>query len=342
MNSPARSDASPPRVSWKAGLLLAFGSTVLTLLLVEGALRIAGFHYSLMPAVQFGWPDPQTIQSAYTTDPDLFWVTKDYREKLRQARQMRPDVIFMGDSCTEFGTYPMWTMQLLSRGYGSLKTGIHLAAGGWTSEQGVAQMQRDIASLHPKVVVVYYGWNDHWMALGPTDPELHAAHRYLWLADHLRLMQLALKARVAMAQRAHDRPNRVPPDRYRSNLEEIARLARVSGATPVFVTAPSNYAAGHEPEYLLRRHVQRLADVIPLHQQYVALTRDAALQSGAFLCDAAEAFAEIPGSHDRFFKNDAIHFTPDGDHQLARIVSGCILQVESRALRSVALQGGFQ
>jgi lysophospholipase L1-like esterase len=310
--------------SLKIGLLLALGSIVFTLLLVEGALRIAGFEYHLMPAVQFGWPDPQTIQSAYATDPDLFWVTKDYREKLRAARRTHPDVVFMGDSCTEFGTYPARTIELLAGGYSSLKSGVHLAAGGWTSEQGVAQMKRDVSPLHAKVVVVYYGWNDHWMALGPTDPELHAAHRYLWLADHLRFVQLVLKTRVALAQRSHERANRVPPDRYRSNLEEIARLAHASGATPIFVTAPSNHVAGHEPEYLLRRHVQRLADVIPLHQQYIELTRTAARDSGAALCDAASAFAALPGSHDHFFRPDAIHFTADGDQELARIVSGCI------------------
>ena len=338
MASPAGPDTLPPRVPWKTVLLLVLGSLVVTLLLVEGGLRVAGFEYSLLPAVQFGWPDPQTIQSAYATDPDLFWVTKDYREKLRAARHTHPDVVFIGDSCTEFGTYPARTMELLADQYGSLKSGVHLAAGGWTSEQGVAQMKRDVAPLHPKVVVVYYGWNDHWMALGPTDPELHAAHRYLWLADHLRLVQLVLKARVALAQRAHERPNRVPPERYRSNLEEISRLAHESGATPVFVTAPSNHVAGHEPEYLLRRHVQRLADVIPLHQQYVALTKAAARNSGGFLCDAADAFAALPGSHDRLFKADAIHFTPEGDRELARIVSGCIAQAVGSQPRRVRSQ----
>ncbi len=339
MASPERPDTRRLRVSWKTGLLLVVGSIVVTLLLVEGGLRIARFEYHLMPAVQFGWPDPQTIQSAYTTDPDLFWVTKDYREKLRAARRAHPDVVFMGDSCTEFGTYPARTMELLAGGYGSVKSGVHLAAGGWTSEQGVAQMKRDVAPLHPKVVVVYYGWNDHWMALGPTDPELHAAHRYLWLADHLRLVQLVLKAQVALAQHAHERPNRVPPERYRSNLEEISRVARESGATPIFVTAPSNHVAGHEPEYLLRRHVQRLADVIPLHRQYIELTKAAARDSGAFLCDAVSAFAALPGSHDRFFRSDAIHFTPEGDQEVARIVSGCIAQVvETRPIRGARSQ----
>jgi len=317
-------------MSWTTGLLLAIGSVVVTLLLVEGALRATGFEYHLMPAVQFGWPDPQTIQSAYADDPDLFWVTKDYREKLRAARRTHPHVIFMGDSCTEFGTYPARTMELLSGGYGPLKTGVHLAAGGWTSEQGLAQMLRDVVPLHPRVVAIYYGWNDHWMALGPTDPELHAARRYLWLADHFRLVQLALKARVAMATRQTDRPNRVPPDRYRQNLQAMARLAQGAGIIPVFVTAPSNHVAGREPEYLLRRHVRRLADVIPLHQLYVNLTRDAAHNQGAALCDAAADFAALPPPRDRLFRADAIHLTPEGDEQLARIVSACI----TRALES--------
>ena len=324
MSLPGKSAVPPPRVSWVTGLLLATGSVVFTLLLVEAALRVTGFEYHLMPAVQFGWPDPQTIQSAYADDPDLFWVTKDYREKLRAARRNHPDVIFMGDSCTEFGTYPARTMEILSAAYSPLKTGVHLAAGGWTSEQGLAQLKRDVIPLHPKVVVIFYGWNDHWMALGPTDPQLHAAHSYLWLADRFRLVQLLLKTRVAMATRTTERPNRVPPERYRENLESMARLAHEAGIIPVFVTAPSNHVAGHEPEYLLRRHVRRLADVIPLHHQYVELTREAAHTQSAVLCDAAADFAALPPPHDQLFKADAIHFTPDGDQELARIVSACI------------------
>jgi lysophospholipase L1-like esterase len=223
-------------------------------------------------------------------------------------------------------------MELLANETDSLKTGIHLAAGGWSSEQGLAQMARDVVPLHPKVVVIYYGWNDHWMALGPTDPELHADRRYLWLADHFRLVQVALKARVAMATRGNERPNRVPADRYRQNLVAMAKLGHDAGIVPVFVTAPSNHVAGHEPEYLLRRHVRRLADVIPLHQQYISLTREAAHDGGAILCDAAAEFAALPPPHDRFFRSDAIHFTSDGDRQLAHIVSDCIVHtLESRA-----------
>ncbi len=329
----ARAGAAP-RVSIGTGLLLVFGSVILTALLVEAALRITGFEYHLMPAVQFGWPDPQTIQTAYADDPDLFWVTRDYREKLRTARHTHPAIIFMGDSCTEFGAYPARTLAMLSANHASTTTGLHLAAGGWSSEQGVAQLERDVIPLHPSVVVIYYGWNDHWKALGPTDPDLRAAQQGLWLSGHLRIAQLALKARVGLSMRNADRPNRVPADRYRHNLEQMAALSRKAGIIPVFVTAPSNYVPGQEPAYLLRRHVRRLADVIPLHQQYTQLTRDAARESGGVLCDAAADFAALPGSHDVYFRADAIHFTPDGDQQLAQIVSACI----TRATRSRVAQ----
>jgi lysophospholipase L1-like esterase len=298
---------------------------VASLALAEGALRVAGFQYHLMPTVQFGWPDPQTIATQYADDPDLFWVTRDYREKLDAAQRTHPDVIFTGDSCTEFGTYPARTIDALAAEGAPVKTGMHLAAGGWSSEQGLVQLQRDIVPLHPKVVVIFFGWNDHWMALGPTDPDLHLARRFLWLADHFRLAQAALEARVGVSERDNHRPSRVPPDRYRRNLDRMAALAKDAGIAPVFVTAPSNYVAGYEPEYLLRRHIQRLSDVIPLHQEYVQLTREAARESGAVLCDAAAAFAALPFPHNRYFKADDIHFTPEGDQQLAGIVSGCIL-----------------
>ena len=314
------------RISIGAGLLLALASVAVSLALVETALRLAHFEYHLMPTVQFGWPDPQTIATNYADDADLFWVTRDYRAKLAAARRTHPDVIFMGDSCTEFGTYPTRTMDALAANHSPFRTGVHLAAGGWSSEQGLVQLQRDIIPLHPKVAVIFFGWNDHWIALGPTDSALHDARRFLWVADHSRVAEAALKAEMGLSARGPRHPSRVPPDRYRDNLERMAALAKEAGIAPVFVTAPSNYVAGHEPEYLLRRHVRRLSDVIPLHQQYIQLTRDAARASGGTLCDAAATFASIPGSHDRFFKPDAIHFTSEGDQQLAQIVSGCIVQ----------------
>jgi lysophospholipase L1-like esterase len=325
MDRPASATQSRRRVARAAaGLLLAILSAACSLLLVEGGLRIAGFEYHLTPIVQVGWPDPQTIGTRYADEPDLFWVTRDYFDKLREARRTHPAIIFMGDSCTEFGTYPAETIAQLAAAHGSVVTGVHLAVGGWTSEQGLAQLGRDIVPLHPRVIVVYYGWNDHWIALGPTDPELRQARRFLWLSAHSRVVQLALKVRMGLAARHAKAENRVPLKRYVQNLDAIAATAKRAGIVPVFVTAPSNHISGHEPAYLLRRHVRALAEVVPLHNQYVAATRDAAKASGAVLCDAVAAFDALPPPRDQYFQRDGIHFTRAGDRQLAGIVSSCI------------------
>jgi lysophospholipase L1-like esterase len=312
-----------------AGLLMAVAGAALALLASEAALRVAGFQYHLMPAVQFGWPDPQTIKTNYADDPDLFWVTKDYHEKLRAARRAHSAIVFMGDSCTEFGQYPMRTIENLVRVGVPAATSIHVAAGGWTSEQGLAQLKRDILPLQPRVIVVYYGWNDHWIALGPTDPQLRRARPWLRLAEHSRLVQAGLKAWVGESAHVKERPVRVSPDEYLANLREIVRIAAGAGIVPVLVTAPSNHVAGHEPAYLAQRHVNRLADLVPLHQRYVALTRQAAGATGAVLCDAFDAFEGLPDK-DGLFRADGIHFTDRGDAVLGQLVSACIARALSK------------
>jgi lysophospholipase L1-like esterase len=318
------------RPSVYGGLLLAVVAILLGLLAAEGGLRLARFQYQVAPVVQVGWPDPQTIQSHYAVDPDLFWVTQDYQHKLREARRTRPAIVFMGDSCTEFGQYPALTLADLLSVHGLAVQGVHLATGGWTSEQGLAQLRRDVVPLHPRVIVVFYGWNDHWMALGPTDQDLAKTHGLIRWSRHVRIAQLALKVWMGMAARRAQGENRVPPKRYLENLRSIAAEARQAGIVPVFVTAPSNHIRGHEPQYLALRHVRNLADVVPLHEQYLQLTRQAAAGTDAVLCDAAAHFAALPSPHDGYFRNDGIHFTADGDRELASVVSGCIAGVLKR------------
>jgi hypothetical protein len=70
-------------------------------------------------------------------------VPRDYDTKLAAARRSHPAVVFMGDSCTEFGTYPHKTTELLTSKAPRLATGVTLGVGGWSSEQGLAQLRRD-------------------------------------------------------------------------------------------------------------------------------------------------------------------------------------------------------
>lgn len=312
------------RPSLLARFALALAGMALALGIVEGALRITGFAFTLNPVVEVGWPDPETLAARYRPDPDLLWVTRDYDERLAEARRERVDVVFMGDSCTEFGRYPEYTLKRLSERSTRDARGVSLAAGGWSSAQGVAQLERDVLALAPRIITVYYGWNDHWVALGPTDRELLRFMRLRGVFEHSRLAQLALKAQMDAGPMA-GRPNRVEPEAYRENLTRIVQIASGAGIVPVLLTAPSNHAAGHEPEALLKRHVRSLDELIPLHAAYTAITREVAGATGAALCDIAAAFQALPPPRERYFQRDGIHFTDEGDQRIADVLAACLV-----------------
>jgi lysophospholipase L1-like esterase len=308
-----------------APVLLSVASIAAALLVAEGALRVAGFEYRTFPSVQFGWPEPTAIANVYVPDRELFWVTRDYAATLEAGRRSRPAVVFIGDSCTQFGTYPRRTLDLLAARSPDLARGIKLGVGGWSSVQGLAQLRRDVLPLKPRVVTVYFGWNDHWMAFGRTDAEISTGPVGFWLSQHSRVAQLVLKARLGVAGSLDvQRPARVGLALYRSNLEAMAAAAREAGVRLVLITAPSGHVAGQEPAYLAARQVRPLSDLIPLHRAYVEATRAAAGASGAALCDAAEAFDRADAAHAGFFKKDGIHLTDAGDAAMARLVAGCI------------------
>jgi lysophospholipase L1-like esterase len=304
-------------------LLVAAGATI-TLLLFEAGLRIAGFSYQAIPRLQFGWPDPSTLQNAYAPDADLLWVPRNYASRLEQARELSPAVIFLGDSCTEFGTYPARTLEILAKTRPDLSSGVQLGVGGWSTEQGLAQLRRDVLPIRPRVVVLYFGWNDHWVALGPPDAEIRRAPLLRTISVHCRLLQLLEKAQSTFAPPLSRRPNRVELPRYLSNLENMVRISREAGVRLVLVTAPSNHIPGREPSYLAIRHLRRLSDLVPLHQAYVEATRRAASETGATLCDAAWKFRFLVPPPERYFRQDGIHLTEEGDREMARLVSECI------------------
>ena len=332
MASPAEMEphATPaahrPTTTGAAAALIAAGVAA-ALLLGEAALRLGGFTYRTFPTVQFGWPEPTAIAQQYVPDRELFWVPRDYRQRLTAAAQTGVGVLFMGDSCTEFGTYPQHVQELLAVRHPLLARGVKLGVSGWSTEQGLAQLKRDVLPLHPTVITVYFGWNDHWVALGPPDDAARPSAMWFWLSQHLRLAQLVTKARFAFMTRSlADRPNRVSLERYRHNLQAMVQVAQHNGIHPVLITAPSHHVPGAEPEYLGVRHLRHLSDLIPLHQAYTAATRSVAESEGATLCDAASAFDKLPGPRGEYFMSDGIHLNDTGNLRMAEMVAECIVR----------------
>lgn len=316
---------------WLRIVALVVASLVFSLLLAEGVLRVIGFHFDVAPErIEFGWPDPVTIVDRFERDVDLFWVSQDYREKLARLAEDPPEILFLGDSCTELGGYPALLVERLRERYPLLEIqGGNLAVSGWSSYQGLRQFERDVLPLAPKVVTIYFGWNDHWFGFGVEDKEIPTVtlSRFPRLRS-FRVVQLLL--RTELAGRSLERknlPERVTPQDFRANLQAIARLARDNGIIPVFLTAPSSHERGHEPEHLESRFVRSLDELVPLHQRYVSIVREVAeAEEGAVLCDLAAGFEALPPADLRklYFTEDGIHLKPLGSHKVADFLFECL------------------
>jgi lysophospholipase L1-like esterase len=325
--------AQPPtkrrRRLWAA--LSAAASVLLCLVIAEAVLRIAGFSYELRASIVQG-ADAADLRERYDgcrIDRDLIWVPTRYAERLEHARSLRPDVLFLGDSCTELGLYYQFFDELVRERHPDRPlTSAKLGVTGWSSHQGLQQLKRDVLGIRPRIITIYFGWNDHWNSIGFTDAEWTAKYSSpLFHLHALRLAQLFNKAQVGLRRAWQDQPPlRVPPDEFRRNLTQMVRLARDGGIVPVLLTAPAAHEPGSEPACLAGRWVTRLSDLIPLHQRYVQIVRDVAEAEGAVLCDVAAEFGKLSDEdrQNRLFREDGIHLQRDGDRLIARLVLECL------------------
>ncbi len=307
-------------------LALLAVTVALLVAVAELTLRATGFSYVLYPEeIEFGRPEPVLLETGFVEDDDLFWVTKDYRQKLERLRRERPQVIFLGDSCTDFGRYDQELAQLVADRRGAALAYGNLGVAGWSSYQGRRQLERDVAPLRPRVVTLYFGWNDHWIGFGIEDKNVarvKAVFSSRW--SRLRLVQLVTKATVALGSRDTDYPNRVSLADFRANLRTMVRHARSRGIRPVLITAAASHVPGEEPEELTERWLRDLSELVPLHRSYVAAVREVAAAEGADLCDPEAELGALPrGEVGRLFRADGIHLTAEGDRRLAEILYDC-------------------
>ena len=306
------------------GLLAA--TVALLAAAAELTLRLAGFSYVLYPEeIEFGRPEPILLKTGFVEDDDLFWVTRDYREKLERLRRERPAIIFLGDSCTDFGRYDEELARRVAERRGATLSYGNLGVAGWSSYQGRRQLERDVSPLDPRVVTLYFGWNDHWIGFGIEDKNVarvKAVFSSRW--SRLRLVQLATRAVVALGTRHTDYPNRVSLDDFRDNLRAMVRHARSRGIRPVLITAASAHVAGEEPAHLTERWLRDLSELVPLHRSYVAAVREVAASEDADLCDPEAELKALPrGELEPLFRDDGIHLTAEGDRRLAEILYDC-------------------
>lgn len=243
----------------------------------------------------------------------------------------------VGDSCTYWGspTYPERLREILAERLDRPVEVLNAGVAGYSTYQGKKRLEYDVLPYRPDIVVIYFGWNDHWLWRTRTDAEVNATSRSLSLLERLsgrcRSAQVALLFRDTLHSFSADSARkatkvfRVPPDEYRQNLDEMIHMVRSSGGVPYLITAPTDLTDAiplSDFEILQGIDAARYPTPYQLHQEYVEITRQAARESGAVLVDAAEHFAGAT----KLIMDDHIHLTPLGIEEMSLLLSETVLR----------------
>ncbi|MFI5348548.1 MAG: SGNH/GDSL hydrolase family protein [Elusimicrobiota bacterium] len=263
-----------------------------------------------------GWLNPAYPQVVGQIQKN--WAA-DFRKNslsLRGAEPVHPSVIALGDSCTagcfvrERETY---AGLLQSRNVEVVNAGVP----GYSSFQGLAWVRDSrVMDYRPKLVTIYYGWNDHWRAAFPESVfyRLRLAAPYSHLASWVLFKY---EGSLNLNEKRFHYFPRVSLREYRSNLRELVRRARAVGAVVVLITAPIEpRMLPKPPDGRPRAPRGRFPDFMD-HDAYVRATREVAAETGAGLVDfAAEYELRKTVNRDEFFE-DFVHPNAKGHAVLA-------------------------
>ncbi len=322
--------------------------------LAEAGLRVFGFEHEATPVVfRFGYPNPREMTGLFRTDPRLFWRFRPgtvfdaeapvpingrgYRGP--EPADPRPPgllrIAVLGDSVA-FGSAAAWPEILAARLRDSLPDPavevLNFGVPGYTVVQGLRQFEDEVASLEPDLVLVAYGWNDHWLARGGVpdadrDPRALEESRLALALARLRLTQ-ALHALLPRADEGAVATSvrRVPPPVFEEHVARLVGAARSAGAVPIVIELPSALTERDVPGYLVDRgFTPSSRDAVADHARYAALARNAAERAAACWVGTAEAFAPEGVPDTSLFTADRIHLSAAGHALLASLVERSVL-----------------
>ncbi len=316
-----QAEGTRPRSRWLRRAALLVGSVVVALVLAELALQLLGAEIRAERLVRdpiLGWrnrpgytDETLSINSHGCIGPEF-------------SAQKPPGVVrvvCLGDSCTAGDLLPnaedRFPRQLereLERRYPERDIQvINAGVGGYSSLQGRLWLKREVLDWEPDLVVIYFGWNDHWPArTGGPDAEVAGSWRdrlRAWLGwskvlqllhrGYRRLVHRPVVVKEKEAQGRVTVPTdervRVPLEDYRANLAAMVAATRERGGRCCLVTAP-NYLEllaqqGRAPTHESLGDQETVEAVVELHAQYNQATREVAKRTGACLVDAARNFA---------------------------------------------------
>lgn len=325
---------------------------------LESALRLSGVGQPpIVGKLQFGYEtgipvyDSDGIEKEgavfvdlplFEHDSRLFWrpIAGTPFTGPRGFRKPEPDslpstsdsmrIVVIGDSCSFLGQppYPGLLAELLQPVVHRDVQVFNASCPGYSTEQGVLQLEK-VEELKPDLVIVFFGWNDHWNSLNScTDHELVKKMGFAQRTESiLGKTNTYWFLRSLMSTRTDDPPDhrletvRVPLSDYESNLRTMAERFGQWNCRAVFVTAPSGFSQGNMPEWskqffgqFYKMSPQQVENIPEEHGRYNQVVRSVvSAYENCSVCDLEIAFQ----NRKELFRSDCIHLSNEGHLQAA-------------------------
>jgi len=308
---------------------LAVAGLLVALVLAEVLLRVVGFGV-VTPEMSFGMNTRSALeQGRFEADADLFWKLPATAGPAEQAINAlhpdlpvpspdgRPRVLVLGDSCSRLSlkVHP-YSAMLQERLATDGAQVFNASVPGYSTHQGLVWLRSRLLALEPDVVVVYFGWNDHWRATGMTDRDYAAS-----------LAPSGLRLATLLRPRPDTAPFRVPLDHYRDNLEAIVGEIRGAGARAVLVAAPHNLTNEARVRLVQTGYLSPADDLRAIHGSYLDVVRSFIGRDGVAVLSADRLFADI-GGRGPLLHRDGIHLTDDAHRAMAAALALLISEGE--------------
>ncbi len=334
-------------------IIYAFIAILLFFVILEIVLLLVGFSgraddttFVLNPE----WDYPEY----FLKDHDLFWrfrpnqiIKSDFfvegeyhinNHGLRGpdfSREKTPGVyriVCLGNSCTfgwRVGEQQVYARQLAdmlkrsdpARKYEIINAGVT----GYTSLQGLRFLRRDVLNWQPDLLVVSYGWNDHWAAAREIADKnqvlpsqwvldiqnlLGRTRTYRWLKYLVFSIKNPPPAEFSRTNPVY----RVGLADCRDNLQAIIDEAKSRGIDVALLTLP-----------IAERADPRFKGVAEFHEKYNAIIRSLGSTDSVAVIDAAAAFS---GRNNLFNqpRSDLKHYNANGHMIIASMIQKYILQ----------------